>query len=99
MRTIYFFDNTFTLTKKVALKNELVSAHEYNYNSFYMVRTRLTMLAYFHPELLEGLSINFLLSDNFKEVYNDKLRYVVDSRYIDGTVVKINLNDYGFKFI
>ena len=99
MRTIYFFNNTFTLTKKVALKNELVSEHEYNYNSFYMVRTQLTVLAHFYPELLEGLSIDFLLSDNFSTMYANELNYVVNSRYIDGTVVKVNLKEFGFNFI
>ena len=99
MRTIYFFNNTFTLTKKVALKNELVSEHEYNYNSFYMVRTRLTVLAYFYPELLEGLSIDFLLSDNFKTIYADELNYIVNSHYIDGTIVKVNLKELGYNFI
>ena len=99
MRTIYFFNNTFTLTKKVALKNELVSEHEYNYNSFYMVRTRLTVLAYFYPGLLEGLSIDFLLSDNFRTMYANELNYIVNSRYIDGTVVKVNLKEFGFNFI
>ena len=99
MRTIYFFNNTFTLTKKVALKNELVSGHEYNYNSFYMVKTRLTVLAHFYPELLEGLSIDFLLSDNFSTMYANELNYVVNSRYIDGTVVKVDLKEFGFNFI
>ena len=99
MKTIYFFDNTFTLTKKVALLNELVSEHEYKYNSLYAVKVKLTVLAHFYPELLEGLSIDFLLSDSFNTMYADELNYVVNSRYIDGTVVKVNLKDFVFKFI
>ena len=99
MKTLYFFDNTFTLTKKVTLNKEFVSLHPYNYNSFYAVKTRLIMLAYFFPELLEGLSIDFLLSDDFSAVYANELNYIVNSRYIDGTVVKVNLEEYGFKFI
>ena len=83
----------------MALQNELVSEHEYNYNSFYMVRTRLTVLAYFYPELLEGLSIDFLLSDNFSTMYADELYYIVNSRHIDGTIVKVNLKELGYNFI
>ena len=99
MKTIYFFNNTFTLTKKTALTNELVSAHEYKYNSFYAVKINLTVLAHFYPELLEGLSIDFLLSDNFNTMYANELNYVVNSRYIDGTIVKVNLKEFGFNFI
>lgn len=99
MKTLYFFDNTFTLTKKVTLDKELVSSHSYKYNSFYAVKGRLTMLAYFFPELLEGLNIDFLLSDNFCTVYRNELNYVVNSRYIDGTIVKVNLKELGFNFI